>query len=79
MTTSVNTQLVDSLAQVILALSVEEQALLVERVQQLRSIEPDLSQFFEGLGALAPDPDQPTLNEISQEVKAVRRQLWAEP
>ena len=78
MTTSVNTQLVDSLAQVILALSVEEQALLVERVQQLRPTEPDLHQFFEGLGALAPDPEQPSLNDISQEVKAVRRQLWAE-
>ena len=80
MATSVNTQLVDSLAQVILALSLEEQALLVERVQQLRSTvpQPDLQQFFDGLDALAPDPDQPTLDEISQEVKVVRRQLWAE-
>lgn len=80
MATSVNTQLVDSLAQVILALSVEEQALLVEKVQQLRSTatQSDLQQFFDGLDALAPDPDQPTLDEISQEVKVVRRQLWAE-
>lgn len=80
MTTSVNAQLVESLAQVILSLSVEEQALLVEKVQQLRSTaaQPDLQQFFDGLDALAPDPEQPTLDEISQEVKAVRRQLWAE-
>lgn len=80
MATSVNTQLIDSLAQVILALSIEEQALLVDTVQRLRSTapQPDLQQFFEGLDALAPDPDQPTLDEISQEVKAVRHQLWAE-
>ena len=80
MATSVNAQLVDSLAQVILALSLEEQALLVEKVQQLRSkaSQPELQRFFEGLDALAPDPDQPTLDEISQEVKEVRRQLWAE-
>ncbi|MEO1181793.1 MAG: hypothetical protein AAFX51_13290 [Cyanobacteria bacterium J06636_28] len=80
MATSVNTQLVDSLAQVILALSLEEQALLVDTVQRLRSTasQPDLRQFFDGLDALAPDPDQPTLAEISQEVKAVRHQLWTE-
>ena len=80
MATFVNTQLIDSLAQVILALSLEEQALLVDTVQRLRSTapQPDLQQFFDGLDALAPDPDQPTLDEISQEVKAVRHQLWAE-
>jgi hypothetical protein len=81
MSTAINTQLIDSLAQVILSLSPEEQSLLSQKVQVLKNTvlpisKPDLNQFFQTLGTLEPDPNQPTLQEISQEVKAARQELW---
>lgn len=83
MSTTINTRLIDSLAQVILSLSPEEQSLLSQKVQTLRAItQPlapsDLNQFFQDLETLEPDPNQPTLQEISQEVKAARRELSTE-
>jgi hypothetical protein len=82
MSTTINTRLIDSLAQVILSLSPEEQNLLSQKVQRLRattqSIAPsDLNQFFQDLQTLEPDPTQPTLQEISQEVKAARHELYS--
>ena len=77
---AVNTQLIDTLAQVILAMSQEEQYLLEQKIQHLRqltTIQPNLDQFFQELSTLEPDPNQLTLEEISQEVKAVRHELWS--
>jgi CHASE3 domain sensor protein len=77
---AVNTQLIDTLAQVILAMSQEEQYLLEQKIQHLRqltTIQPNLDQFFQELSTLEPDPNQLTLEEISQEVKAARHELWS--
>ena len=77
---AINTQLINTLAQVILALSQEEQHLLEQKIQHLRqttATQPDLDQFFQELNALEHDPNQLTLEEISQEVKAVRHKLWS--
>jgi hypothetical protein len=83
MSTTINTRLIDSLAQVILSLSSEEQDLLSQKVQRIRTTSDaipraDLNQFFQNLEALEPDPNQPNLQEISQEVKVVRRELYTE-
>jgi hypothetical protein len=77
--TTVNLKLIDSLAQVILALSEEEQSLLGQRIQQGREHLPssELDQFFDELSTLPPDPDQLSLEEISEEVRQVRRALWS--
>jgi len=75
----INVQLIDSLVQVILSLSTAEQALLEQKIRQHRHPDPaQLEGFFQELDALEPDPDQPTLQEISQVVRAVRRDLWVE-
>ena len=65
-----NLKLVDSLAQVILALSKEEQILLGQKLQQSQRnlLVSGLDKFFEELSNLPPDPDQPSLEEISEEV-----------
>ncbi|MBW4685271.1 MAG: hypothetical protein KME40_09270 [Komarekiella atlantica HA4396-MV6] len=39
----------------------------------------DLDEFLQGLENLEPDPNQPTLEEISEIVKDVRRELWSNP
>ncbi|MCC5599685.1 hypothetical protein [Nostoc favosum] len=39
----------------------------------------DLDEFLQGLEDLEPDPNQPTLEEISEIVKDVRRELWSNP
>ncbi|HEY9703933.1 MAG TPA: hypothetical protein V6C58_15900 [Allocoleopsis sp.] len=36
----------------------------------------DLDQFLAELDQLKPDPEQPTLEEISEVVKEVRQELW---
>jgi len=79
MSVIVNTQLIESLAQAILSLEPEEQKLLSQAVQRLRSpVTQSVDVFFSDLEGLAPDPKQPTLQEISEEVKAVRHELWAQ-
>lgn len=77
----INTKLIDSLAQVILALSAEEQLLLGRKLRYLssetqQSGQFELEQFFQTLGTLSPDPEQPSLEVISNVVKEVRRELW---
>jgi hypothetical protein len=70
-----NFKLVDTLAQVILALSPEERQLLD---QKIRAPQPDLNTFFVELVNLPPEADQPSLEEISQVVREVRQELWAQ-
>ncbi len=36
----------------------------------------DLDNFLQELDQLKPDPEQPTLQEISEIVKEVRQELW---
>jgi hypothetical protein len=69
-----NLKLVDSLAQIILALSPEERRLLDQKVRVAPS---DLDSFFVDLTSLPADPEQPSLAEISEVVHEVRQELWA--
>ncbi len=69
-----NLKLVDSLAQIILALSPEERHLLDRKIQLSQS---DVDSFFEELTSLPADPQQPSLSEISETVHEVRQALWA--
>jgi hypothetical protein len=69
-----NLKLVDSLAQIILALSPEERHLLDRKIQLSKS---DVDSFFAELTSLPVDPEQPSLSEISQTVREVRQPLWA--
>ncbi|MFN6475912.1 hypothetical protein [Nostoc sp. DedQUE07] len=39
----------------------------------------DLDEFLQGLEDLEPDPNQLTLEEISEVVKDVRHELWSNP
>jgi hypothetical protein len=85
-TPSINTKLVDSLAQVILSLTDEERQLLDQKIQPTRSStststssspdQAELEYSFQELRMLEPDAAQPTLAEISQVVKDVRHDLW---
>ena len=68
-----NTKLVETLAQVILTLTQEERKLLDQR---LRNEQPNLSAFFDELVILPADDAQPPIEEISQTVREVRRELW---
>ena len=70
---STNLKLIDSLAQIILALSPEERQLLD---QKIHAPQTDLSTFFDELVDLEPDLNQPDLEEISQVVREVRQELW---
>ena len=86
MSAVINTQLIDSLAQVILSLSPEEQALLSQKIQGLniqkakttfpKASPEEVNRFFQSTQSLEPDPNQPTLQEISQDVQEVRLELW---
>ena len=69
-----NLKLVDSLAQIILALSPAERDLLDRKIQMS---ECDLDSFFVELVSLPPDPESPSLGEISEIVHEVRQALWA--
>ncbi|PSR18888.1 hypothetical protein C8255_05040 [filamentous cyanobacterium CCP3] len=74
----INTKLIDSLAQVILALSAEEQLLLGRKLSETQqSSQFELEKFFETLDTLPPDPEQPSLEAISNVVKEVRHDLWS--
>jgi hypothetical protein len=37
----------------------------------------DLNKFLDNLEELEPDPNQPTLQEISEIVKEVRQEIWS--
>lgn len=76
---TVNLKLIDSLVQVILALSEEEQALLEQKIQQQRQ-QPtvNVELFFQELGQAEPDLEQPSLEEISQVVREVRQEVWTD-
>jgi hypothetical protein len=86
MSAVINTQLIESLAKIILSLKPEEQALLSQRIQGLGIQEPkasfpkaspeEVDRFFQNTQGLEPDPNQPTLQEIAQDVQEVRRELW---
>jgi hypothetical protein len=86
MSAVINTQLIDSLAQIILALNPEEQALLSQKVRGLQISQPrtsfpqasteEVDRFFQNTQKIEPDPNQPTLQEIAQDVQEVRRELW---
>lgn len=84
-TVQANTKLIDALAQIILSLSREERQLLDQRIEHFQSpvhspleqSNPDPELFFQELNDLETDPSQPTLQEISQVVKEVRRELWS--
>ncbi len=76
-TAHVNIKLVDSLAQIILSLTDEERQLLEQKIRSQEPSKVDLDQFFQELDSAAPDPNQPTLQEISEIVKDVRRELWS--
>lgn len=78
---TINTKLIDSLAQAILALSTEEQILLGQKLRYLGADarqpgQPELLQFFQTLDTLPADPEQPSLEAISRVVKEVRHELW---
>jgi len=76
-TAYVNIKLVDSLAQIILLLTDEERQLLEQKIHTQEPSKVDLDQFFQELDSAASDPNQPTLQEISEIVKDVRRELWS--
>jgi hypothetical protein len=71
---STNLKLIDSLAQIILTLSPEERQLLNQKIYIPQD---DLKGVFTDLTAVEPEPNQPTLEEISQVVREVRQELWA--
>jgi hypothetical protein len=71
----INRKLIDSLAQIILSLTDDERQLLDQKIQVSQA---DLNTFFDELTALKPDPNQPTLEEISQVVREVRQELWTQ-
>jgi hypothetical protein len=75
--TQVNAKLIDSLAQIILSLTDEERQLLEQKIHTQEQSKVNLDQFFQELDSAASDPNQPTLQEISELVKDVRRELWS--
>ncbi len=85
MSAVINTQLVESLAQAILALSPSERALVLQKVKTPdilelevafpKATQAEVDRFFQSLDNSESDPNQPTLAEISQEVRQVRREL----
>lgn len=85
MSATINGQLVESLAQAILSLSPKERVLVLQRVQTSDISEPrvtfseatqaEIDCVFQSLDSLELDPNQPSLAEIAQEVRQVRREL----
>ena len=51
---------------------VTENSIVLEKISQ--SI--DLDEFLQKIEEIKPDPNQPTLEEISDIVKEVRREIW---
>lgn len=54
-------------------ISVTETSIILEKKSSLTI---DLDNFLQELDQLKPDPEQPTLQEISEIVKEVRQELW---
>ncbi|MCP2727202.1 hypothetical protein [Limnofasciculus baicalensis] len=54
-------------------ISVTEGAIIFEKITKPRI---DLDKFLQEIDELEPDPEQPTLQEISEIVKEVRQELW---
>ncbi|MBD2144781.1 hypothetical protein [Sphaerospermopsis sp. FACHB-1194] len=54
-------------------ISVTERSIILEKKSNSTV---DLDKFLEELDQLEPDPEQPTLEEISEIVKEVRQELW---
>lgn len=46
-------------------------------LKKITNQDVDLDEFLQSLDELAPDPNQPTLQEISDIVKDVRREIWS--
>ncbi|MBN3870052.1 hypothetical protein [Nostoc sp. JL33] len=55
---------------------VKENCIVLEKITQPNV---DLDDFLQSLEQLEPDPNQPTLEEISEIVKDVRQELWSNP
>ena len=53
---------------------IKENIILLEKISQPPV---DLDEFLQELEELEPDPNQPTLQEISEIVKEVRQELWS--
>ncbi len=56
---------------------IKENIILLEKITQTPTTTVDLDKFIQELQELQPDPNQPTLQEISEIVKEVRQELWA--
>ncbi|MDZ7992364.1 MAG: hypothetical protein RM022_007340 [Nostoc sp. EfeVER01] len=54
----------------------KENCIVLEKITQQNL---DLDDFLQSLEQLEPDPNQPTLEEISEIVKDVRQELWSNP
>ncbi|MEH1912615.1 MAG: hypothetical protein V7L05_33420 [Nostoc sp.] len=54
----------------------KENCIVLEKITQQNI---DLDDFLQSLEQLEPDPNQPTLEEISEIVKDVRQELWSNP
>lgn len=54
-------------------ISVTEKTIIFEKKSHVKV---DLDQFLQELDQLEPEPDQPSLEEISEIVKEVRQELW---
>lgn len=56
---------------------VTEGAIVLHKVEnKVEKPKVDLDQFFRRLEAAPPDPDHPTVEEICEIVREVRRELW---
>lgn len=54
----------------------KENCIVLEKITQQNV---DLDDFLQSLEQLEPDPNQPTLEEISEIVKDVKQELWSNP
>ncbi|MBN4001592.1 hypothetical protein [Nostoc sp. LPT] len=54
----------------------KQNCIVLEKITQQNV---DLDDFLQSLEQLEPDPNQPTLEEISEIVKDVRQELWSNP
>ncbi|MCC5662926.1 hypothetical protein LC653_02985 [Nostoc sp. CHAB 5784] len=54
----------------------KENCIVLEKITQQNV---DLDDFLQSIEQLEPDPNQPTLEEISEIVKDVRQELWSNP
>ncbi|MBR8838720.1 MAG: hypothetical protein DSM106950_33135 [Stigonema ocellatum SAG 48.90 = DSM 106950] len=53
---------------------IKDNCILLEKITKQTV---DLDEFLQQMEELEPDPNQPTLQEISEVVKEVRRELWS--